>query len=77
MPTMEGVITIVQESRFQLTDGNGISHLFMLSHTSMAEPEQLVSLQRDAAHVRVTYSQPRNIIGMVAKSIEFPDVAAA
>ena len=77
MPVMEGVITIVQESRFQLTDMAGISHFFLLGHASMAEPEQLVPLQRDATHVRVTYSQPRNIIGMVVKFIELPDVAVA
>lgn len=77
MPMMEGVITIVQEGRFQLTDLAGISHMFILSHSSMAEPEQLVPLQRSATHVRVNYTQPRNIIGLVAKSIELPDVAAA
>ncbi len=74
MPVMEGVITIVQESRFQLTDMAGVSHLFLLSHSSMAEPEQLVPLQDAATPVRVNYTQPRNIIGMVAKSIEIPDV---
>lgn len=77
MPTMEGTITIVQEGRFQLTDEAGISHLFLLGHASMAEPGQLVPLQRAATHVRVTYTQPRNLIGLVAKIIEFEDVAAA
>jgi hypothetical protein len=70
MPEMRGIITIVQESRFQLTDDAGASHLFILGHASMAEPEQLAPLQRDQARVRVTYMQPRNIIGMVAKKIE-------
>ncbi|WP_419728240.1 hypothetical protein [Lichenicola sp.] len=75
MPTMTGKVTIVQESRFQLTDENGVSHLFTLGHGSMAEPEQLAPLQHTQARVRVTYMQPRNIIGMVAKSIEVADAS--
>ncbi len=70
---MVGTVTIVQESRFQLTDEGGASHLFMLGHASMAEPEQLAPLQRTQARVRVTYVQPRNIIGMVARSVELLD----
>ncbi len=76
MPHMSGTVTIVQESRFQLTDEHGVSHLFLLGHGSMAEPEQLVPLQHAQARVRVRYIQPRNIIGMVAKSIEVDDMAA-
>ena len=70
MPTMTGTVTIVQESRFQLTDERGVSHLFLLGHGSMAEPEQLEPLQHTQARVRVRYIQPRNIIGLVAKSVE-------
>jgi hypothetical protein len=70
MPTMEGTVTIVQESRFQLTDMGGVSHLFLLGHSSLAEPHQLWPLQHRQARVRVTYVQPRNIIGLVAKKIE-------
>ena len=73
MPVMTGTVTIVQETRFQLTDERGVSHLFMLGHGSMAEPAQLEPLQRTQARVRVTYIQPRNIIGMLAKSIEIAD----
>ncbi len=75
MPTMTGTVTIVQESRFQLTDDGGVSHLFMLGHGSMAEPSQLQPLQQTQARVRVTYIQPRNIIGMVAKSVEVADAS--
>ncbi len=73
MPTMTGMVTIVQETRFQLTDERGVSHLFLLGHHSMAEPDQLVPLQHAQARVRVRYIQPRNIIGMVAKSIAVDD----
>ena len=74
MPTMTGTVTIVQETRFQLTDEHGVSHLFLLGHGSMAEPDQLAPLQSAQARVRVRYVQPRNIIGMVAKSIEVDDM---
>ena len=39
--TMCGVVTIVQEGRFQMTDDAGVSHLFILAHTAAAEPQQL------------------------------------
>jgi hypothetical protein len=77
MPTMEGTVTIVQESRFQLTDRGGVSHLFLLGHSSSAEPHQLWPLQQRQARVRVTYVQPRNIIGLVAKKIELLEPSAA
>lgn len=67
--SMDGVVTIVQESRFQLTDDRGVSHLFILGHGTLAEPAQLEPLQRRQARVRVHYTEPRNIIGLVAKSV--------
>ncbi len=67
--SMDGVVTIVQESRFQLTDDRGVSHLFILGHGALAEPGQLEPLQRRQARVRVRYTEPRNIIGLVAKSV--------
>lgn len=69
MKTMDGIVTIVQESRFQLTDEQGVSHLFVLGHDTLAEPDQLEPLQRQQARVRVRYSEPRNIIGLVAHSV--------
>jgi hypothetical protein len=67
--TMEGVVTIVQESRFQLMDDSGVGHLFILDHHSLAEPEQLAPLQARQARVRVHYEEPRNVIALVAKSV--------
>ena len=67
---MEGLVTIVQESRFQLLDDRGAGHLFILGHQSLAEPDQLQPLQRRQARVRVSYSQPRNLIGMVAHAVD-------
>lgn len=69
MRSMEGIITIVQEGRFQLTDDAGVSHLCILSYGAAAEPAQLGPLQRRHARVRVRYTRPPDLIGWVAKSI--------
>lgn len=69
MPVLQGRITIVQESRFQLTDEHGISHLFLLSPHASAEPEQLAPLAARQAKVRVRFSEADNVIGYLAKSI--------
>jgi len=66
----EGVVTIVQESRFQLIDTNGVGHLFLLGHKAGAEPEQLAPLQHRQARVRIRYRPARNLIGNIASSIE-------
>jgi hypothetical protein len=69
MKRMQGIVTIVQESRFQLTDDDGVSHLFVLGHDSAAEPDQLEPLQRRQARVSVDYTEARNAISLVAHSI--------
>lgn len=69
MDVMEGVVTLAQESRFQLTDDQGVSHLFILGHDAAAEPDQLAPLSRGQTRVRVHYTRPENIIGLVAHSI--------
>lgn len=70
MKTMEGIVTIVQEGRFQLLDPDGVSHQFELSYGSAAEPEELPPLARDQARVCVRYEPGENVIGFVARSIE-------
>ncbi len=67
--TMKGVVTIAQESRFQLTDDQGASHLFILGHDALAEPDQLQKLQHNQTRVTVRYTQSRNIIGFIAHSV--------
>lgn len=69
MESIEGVVTIVQESRFQLTDDAGVAHLFILGHDTLAEPEQLAPLARDQSRVRVHYSRPADVIGLVAHRV--------
>lgn len=67
---MAGVVTIVQEGRFQMTDDDGISHLFILSHNAAAETDQLVALQNRQTRVRVRYQDIPSVIGFKAMSIK-------
>jgi hypothetical protein len=69
MPFMEGTITIVQETRFQMTDDEGASHLFSLGPNAAAEPAQLAPLAARQARLRVKYREGDNIIGAVAQAI--------
>jgi hypothetical protein len=69
MPQMEGVITIAQESRFQMMDRQGASHLFTLDSNASAEPAQLAPLAARQAFVRVKYRQGKNVLGAVAEAI--------
>ena len=66
---MDGVVTVVQESRFQLTDDAGVSHLFLLSHSASAEPDQLPALQQRQSRVRVAYAPAPRLIANVVHSI--------
>jgi hypothetical protein len=67
---MSGVVTIVQEGRFQMTDDAGVSHLFILGHAAAAEPQQLASLQARQARVRVHYKPAANLIGNTVHAID-------
>ncbi len=73
MRTMEGVVTIVQEGRFQLQDDAGVSHLFILSPGAGAETDQLTPLPKRQARVRVRYEPAENVIGNLAQSIALTD----
>ena len=73
---MDGRITLAQESRFQLTDGAGVSHLFTLGPWCAAEPEQLVALARSQAPVRVRYKPGHDVISAVARRIDLRGGAA-
>ena len=70
MRTMVGIVTLAQESRFQLTDDQGIAHLFILSHGASAEPWQLGELQHRQARVAVRYEESTNLIANIAKRVE-------
>jgi hypothetical protein len=69
MDQIEGIVMFVQESRFQLLDGNGVAHHFLLSRNAAAEPQQLPTLQRCQARVRVTYRPAPDLIAHEAMAI--------
>ncbi len=73
MRSIEGVVTIVQEGRFQLQDVDGVSHHFLLGHDAPLEPEQLPSLSQ--RRVRVRYSEPKGVIGHRVRGILMLDGA--
>ena len=70
---MTGVVTIVQESRFQLTDDEGVSHMFVLAANAAAEAGQLTALQSRQARVSVRYDPAPNLIGNAASAIYIGD----
>lgn len=67
MPTMRGTITIVQESRFQLTDDSGVGHHFVLGHASAAEPDSLPPLRFH--RVSVDWRDADNTLAKLARRI--------
>ena len=77
MNTITGIVTLAQESRFQLVDDAGIAHHFVLSHGASAEPYQLGELQRRQARVRVRWQDAPNMIARIARRIELCDDTAA
>ena len=70
MKSVEGVITIVQEGRFQMTDRQGVTRLFVLSPNAAMETEQLVPLGRNQIPVRVAYRDGENALVHVATRID-------
>ena len=66
---MVGTITIVQESRFQLTDDQGASHLFLLGPNAAAEPVQLEPLAAQQARVRIRYRTGENVVAALAEAV--------
>lgn len=76
MPTMRGTITVVQESRFQMTDEHGVSHLFTLGPNASAEPGQLAPLAARQAHVRIRYRKADDILAFVAEAIDLDEASA-
>lgn len=67
--SMTGTVTIVQEGRFQMSDDDGVSHLFLLSPYASAETDQLAALQKRQPRIRVHYKPASNLIGSVASAI--------
>ena len=75
MQSVEGVITLVQEGRFELvTDGGRVMH-FLLAHDASLEPQDLPALKRDRRRVRVDYTEPSRLVAHVAHTLRTADDA--
>ncbi|MBE7217007.1 MAG: hypothetical protein INR64_00895 [Caulobacteraceae bacterium] len=70
MAQMTGVVTIVQEGRFQVTDDQGVSHLFILAPNAATETWELRPLADRQAKVRVRYTDGLKVVGRIAKSVD-------
>jgi len=73
MRSVQGVINLVQEGRFQLVTDQGRVLPFVLSHSAAAEPQDLPPLVRSAARVRVDYTDARHLIAGIAHRIVMED----
>ena len=73
MRSIEGLVTIVQEGRFQLLDRDGVAHQFLLAHDAPLEPEQLPSLLQ--RRVRVAFTDPAGVIAHLANRVDALDGA--
>ncbi len=69
MRTMDGVMTLAQESRFQITDGDGVSHQAVLSPRARLEPDQLVGLVRSGVRVRLGFTTTPKVMSLIAHSV--------
>src|SRR3954447_2646672 len=69
MTTVSGRISIVQEGRFVLEDERGGHRLFLLSHGSPFNPEDLRALARRQQKIKVEYTEPADLVAAVAHTI--------
>ncbi len=69
MARASGVITLVQEDRFQLAGEDGHKHLFVLSHGAFADIDDLQALKRSQRRVVVRYTPVKDLIAYAATSV--------
>ena len=67
--SLSGIITVVQESRFQLALEGGGTRLFVLAHDAPLDAEELRALQRERVPVEVTFRPSRNLIAGEARAV--------
>lgn len=70
MSTASGVITLVQEHRFQLADDDGGRRLFVLAHDAPIEWADLEMLERSNGHVTVFYTDADTVIAGTAYDVQ-------
>jgi hypothetical protein len=67
--TLDGVVTLVQERRFQLVDDGGVAHLFVIAGDAPVDASALEACTRSARRVRVTYRPAPGLIARLATSV--------
>jgi hypothetical protein len=73
MKSVEGVIILTQEGRFELVaDGGRVVH-FVLAHNATLEPQDLPPLRQGRRRVRVEYTEPDHLIGYLAHTLSSAD----
>ncbi|MGN6702599.1 MAG: hypothetical protein ACTHKB_06520 [Burkholderiaceae bacterium] len=73
MKTEHGVITLVQEHRFQMEGDDGVRRLFILSHRAPLEWRDLESLEKSGRRVAVTYTDAPHLIAATAHDVRVAD----
>lgn len=68
--TVTGVMTLVQERRFQLADDEGRSHLFVLAQEAPLDEPQLQRCADGRTRIRVRYRDAPHLLACLALSIE-------
>jgi hypothetical protein len=76
MKSVEGVISLTQEGRFELVTDSGRVMQFVLAHSAAIEPQDLPPLQRGRQRIVVDYTEPGRIIGCVAHALRTADQSA-
>jgi hypothetical protein len=69
MPTIDGVITMVQEDRFRLISADGHYQLFLLSHRTRVDGDDLHRFERARIPVTVTYGAAPGLIARTAHEV--------
>jgi hypothetical protein len=69
MKSMTGVLTVVQEESFRLSDDSNHSHRFTLALDASLEAGQLRQLSRSGARVTVQYDDVPDEITHVARRV--------
>jgi hypothetical protein len=69
MRTIDGVITMVQEGRFRLLGADGHYQLFLLSHRTRVDGDDLQRFERSGARVTVTYVDAPGLIARTAHDV--------
>jgi hypothetical protein len=69
MPTIDGVITMVQEDRFRLVGADGRCQLFLLSHRTRVDGDDLHRFERARTPVTVTHGEAPGLIARTAHTV--------